>query len=468
MHARGLVGLVFVLLSASGLAACESDPEGTGGTGVGGDGSGGGAPADGPTFYKDVLPLLQRSCLTCHSAGRIGGFSLATYEEAKTQAGMIAAVTEAGIMPPWHAAETDACQPRLAFRDDPRLTDDEKALLRAWDDAGAPEGDPADGPPDFQIADPDLENADITMTPAEPFTVEGDRDEFVCVVYDPGLDADENVEAIHVVPGNTKVAHHALVFRLDRASADELSGGSERFDCFGAPPGDLIHAWAPGGRPLELPPTVGMPLAADQVLVVQMHYHPTGTSTEEDATSLQVRFMDDTPVYDYQIALPGNESGAPGLLPDPDDRGQPEFRIPAGSNEHVEQMTIEVPTIPIELPILVVANHMHYVGVDQRFWIERASPKADEPETECLLQTPSWDFNWQRLYMFDGDISELPTASSGDKLRLECRYDNSMSNPFVVQALAQQGLSAPQDVFLGETTLDEMCLAAVGFLTPHL
>jgi hypothetical protein len=142
--------------------------------------------------------------------------------------------------------------------------------------------------------------------------------------------------------------------------------------------------------------------------------------------------------------------------------------VPAGAEDHVEQMVIEVPEIPIELPVLVVGTHMHYVGVDIRLWVERDNPSADEPDSECLVHTPFWDFNWQRGYMYDAEIADLPTLSTGDKLRLECHYDNSMKNPFLAQALAEQGLSAPQEVRLGEQTLDEMCLGAIGFLVPHL
>lgn len=53
-------------------------------------------------------------------------------------------------------------------------------------------------------------------------------------------------------------------------------------------------------------------------------------------------------------------------------------------------------------------------------------------------------------------------ALPGDYLYLRCTYDNSMSNPYVVEALAQQRLDAPVPVFLGEETLDEMCLGVFG------
>ena len=81
---------------------------------------------------------------------------------------------------------------------------------------------------------------------------------------------------------------------------------------------------------------------------------------------------------------------------------------------------------------------------------------------ECLLQTPNWNFEWQRFYEYDAPIESLPFVRPGDRFELECHYDNSMSNPFVREALAEQGLDAPRDVVLGDETLDEMCLGVLG------
>jgi hypothetical protein len=86
------------------------------------------------------------------------------------------------------------------------------------------------------------------------------------------------------------------------------------------------------------------------------------------------------------------------------------------------------------------------------------------PAQECLLHTPKWDFNWQRVYQYNAPFDQLPLVRGGDKLRLRCKYNNSSSNPFVMEALESQGLQAPIDVRLGEQTLDEMCLAVVQIL----
>ena len=47
--------------------------------------------ADAPTFYKDVLPILQANCQTCHRPGEVAPMSLLTYEQARPWARAIKA-----------------------------------------------------------------------------------------------------------------------------------------------------------------------------------------------------------------------------------------------------------------------------------------------------------------------------------------------------------------------------------------
>jgi hypothetical protein len=448
---------VTMMLSA---AACES-------TGPGDTGGGGGSNSASVTFHRDVEPILHKSCLSCHSNGRIGGFSLEKYEEARPLAASIVAATQSRAMPPWGALSTEGCEPRFPFKGDISLSDEELATLQAWADADAPEGDIADAPPPFVPPPLGLPNKAQTLAPEEPSVVEGDSDLFECVVYDPALTEEKWIDGIHLVPGNAKVAHHALTFRTSREDANTLSGGTGRFPCFGGAPGQIVHVWAPGGNPFELPKDVGIKLTPDDVLIVQMHYHPTGTSVEEDSSEVELRYSDVVPPYQFVVTFPGNAAnGEDGLLPGPNDRGEPEFRVPAGVSDHTETMEIVIPPeIIIEVPILMAMTHMHYVGTDIRLDIERPF-SASQPLEECLVHTPQWDFNWQRMYTYDTPIDQLPKGKAGDILKLTCHYDNSMGNPFVKKALEEQGLSAPVDVVLGEETLNEMCLAPLGILVP--
>jgi hypothetical protein len=452
-------------LAGLGLAAVAC------GQGASDEADGGGAAGPAVTFHKDVEPLLHEHCLTCHSDGQIGGFSLASYDTAKKLAPTIVKRTSAREMPPFQAKPTADCEPRFSWKDDPSLTDAEIAVFKAWADQGTPEGDPADAPPPFVLQPSGLPSPDLELTAPETTTVSGTTDQFVCVIYDPKLPADTYIDGIHFVAGNTNVAHHALVFQAKRTDALAASGGAGQYaNCFGAPGTTLLDGWAPGGVPLELPEGVGMPIGADDVLVVQMHYHPRG-QTDTDQSKLQLRFAKAKPAWSYQTALIGNfKDASEGLLPDPDDtNGVPEFRIPANAARHVEDMVYTVPdAVSIQLPVLAVGTHMHYVGTDMRFSVERKNPTATQPANECLVETPKWDFNWQRWYVYDTDIASLPTVTAGDKLHMHCEYDNTKENPFVAKALADQSLSEPKDVVLGEQTLDEMCLGVAGVLVPNL
>ena len=100
------------------------------------------AAATPPTFHRDIEPILQRRCQTCHRPGEIGPFSLISYSDARPRARAIRAALLRRTMPPWFAAE--ASHP---FANDPSLTPAERETLLAWVAASAPRGNPADAPP---------------------------------------------------------------------------------------------------------------------------------------------------------------------------------------------------------------------------------------------------------------------------------------------------------------------------------
>src|SRR5215470_4046805 len=80
----------------------------------------------GPTFTKDIAPILQRSCENCHRADGVAPMALQTYEEVRPWARAIKQRTgigpHAGVMPPWYMEKNIGIQ---GFKDDPSLSDDE-------------------------------------------------------------------------------------------------------------------------------------------------------------------------------------------------------------------------------------------------------------------------------------------------------------------------------------------------------
>src|SRR6202161_632218 len=103
--------------------------------------SGNGEKNSPPTFYKDLLPILQSKCQNCHRTGQPAPMPLVTYDETRPWAGKIAAAVEMRMMPPWFA------DPRYGhFANDPSLSADQVASIVAWANAGAPAGDERDAP----------------------------------------------------------------------------------------------------------------------------------------------------------------------------------------------------------------------------------------------------------------------------------------------------------------------------------
>ncbi len=94
------------------------------------------------TFYKDVLPILQDHCQSCHRPGQLGPISFLTYKETKPWAEAIKHVAQSRQMPPWF---TNASFPATERHRALRLR--EIDTLVRWVEGGAMEGDPQDAPP---------------------------------------------------------------------------------------------------------------------------------------------------------------------------------------------------------------------------------------------------------------------------------------------------------------------------------
>jgi len=77
-------------------------------------------PATHLTYAKDVAPIMQRSCQTCHRPGTNAPMSLLTYEDVRPWARAIKNKVTQRLMPPWHIERNVGIQ---QFKDDPSLSD---------------------------------------------------------------------------------------------------------------------------------------------------------------------------------------------------------------------------------------------------------------------------------------------------------------------------------------------------------
>ncbi len=391
------------------------------------------SPESSPTYTRDIAPILNKHCVSCHRAGEIGPFGLLEYKDAAKRAEFLAEVTHSNRMPPWKP------EPGFgSFKDERRLTESEKSTIQAWAKAGAPEGDPKDLPKPvtfssgWLLGEPDL----VVEMPQEFTLPASGPDVYQCFVIPLNLKKDEAVIAVDFQPGNRKIVHHAILY-LDhsnqaRAKADPKTNSYTSFGGPGIRPTGNIGAWAPGTRPIPLPEGAGRYLKKGSDLVLQLHYHPSG-KVEKDKSKVGI-YLAKTPIKNYV--------GAVGVR-----TRQWALKIPA--NEAEQTFVDQSEPLPVNAKAIGILPHMHYLGKEMK--IDAKLPDGKEIP---LLWIKDWDFNWQGIYGYKEPI-DLP---KGTVITLKAVYDNSASNP-------RNPSSPPQKVTWGEQTTDEMCICGVQLIT---
>jgi mono/diheme cytochrome c family protein len=159
------------------------------------------------TFNKDVLPILQKNCQTCHRTGGIAPMALVTYDNVKPWAKAIKAAVLNKQMPPWFADPSVG-----SFRNAPEMTAADAKVLAAWADNGAREGNAADKPKDIAWIEGWRTQPDVIIEMPTPYRVaakgEGEVRQFM--IQNP-FKEDTWVTSIEIRPGNPSVVHHAML-----------------------------------------------------------------------------------------------------------------------------------------------------------------------------------------------------------------------------------------------------------------
>ncbi|MBI3725876.1 redoxin domain-containing protein [bacterium] len=384
------------------------------------------------TWTRDVAPIVNMHCVSCHRPGAIAPFSLTNYEEVAKRVKTVNAVTKTRYMPPWHA------EPGFGhFRDERRLSEREIALIAAWKDAGAPEGDRADLPPSCALETGwTLGEPDLVLKMPKAFEVPAKSDDiYRAFVLKADIPEDKFVTAIEFRPGAPTVVHHCITY-LDTsgvARKKEAAAGGFGYVAFGGPgftPSGSLGGWAPGATPSFLPDGMARHLPKKADIVCQIHYHPNGKA-ELDQSSVGIYFA--------KKAVTHTIHDIPLLNPNVD--------IPAGDSRYKREIKI---TLPIEVTVIGIVPHMHLLGREMK--VTATTPKG---VVHPGIWIKDWDFRWQDQYKYDKPYV-LPR---GTKIEVEAYYDNSTSNPYNPN-------SPPKRVTWGEQTTDEMCLCFVEIALP--
>lgn len=374
-----------------------------------------------PTFYKEVLPILQENCQTCHRpaglnlGGMIAPMPLITYAETRPWAKSIARSVAAREMPPWDAAE----HYNGVFDNERTLEQSEIDTLVAWATSGAGAGEPADAPAplewpatEWYIGEPD-----VVLTLAEPFHVDDDlRDLNINLpAQDIPLEIlteDRYVTAIEYKPATTAV-HHIIGFAVLPGGDGSMNGGVQ-----------MLAGIAPGAEASQFPPGYGIKIPKGSKMMLQMHYHKEpGPGTEVwDQSSVAIKFADG-PVKPMHVSSIGDPR---------------KMYVPANTKDHF--ITTEQ-TFDRGITIMGLLPHMHYRGTYSKY----VAKLPDGSESE-FLEVPNYDFNWQTRYRFK-EFLELP---AGTTIAVTMGYDNTSGNP--------NNPDPNSDVKWGDSTDEEMNL----------
>jgi len=353
------------------------------------DGNDGGlpalVPADPPTFYADVLGILQANCQTCHQpvgmnlGGMVAPMSFVTYEETRPWAPIIAHVVAEGVMPPWHADERH----RGTFAGERYLEAWEKETLIAWAEAGAPAGDPADAP---------LSSPVRTLAEGEWWI--GEPDLIIDVPFCLGDDVHDLYHTVQVQLTEEMLPEarwvKAIEHRVDPEVHHILGGVG------GLAPGHGPAIYDNGyGRLLEPGP---------RTISFNMHYYKEPGPGTSVCPKTEVGIVFHEPGYVVRYITRG------------DDLGMRDFLIPAGEPEYSRATEF---TFREDAWLLRFNPHMHLRGKSALF--EAIYPDGREEE---LLWIPRYDFNWQSHYAF----REPLWMPAGTRVRMTLTWDNSEDN----------------------------------------
>jgi len=388
------------------------------------------------TFTKDVAPIVQQNCQSCHRPGEGTPFSMMTYEDARPWAVMMKQMVVTRAMPPWFEdGKTEK------FENNRSLTQAQIDTIAAWVDAGAPEGDPKDMPPpvDF-VAGWTIPKPDIIYQLPHPFAIPATGImEYQYVIVPTGFTKDTWVQDVEAAPTDRSVVHHIVAY-VRRPGSNYFKGQpTETF--FEAPkaktdekaqkddvPSDWLVGYAPGQPPDMFVPGQAKLIPAGSDIVLEVHYMPEGKATTDQA-QVGLVLAKEAPKDRAMTLSAGNE----------------DFKIPPGDPDYRVDASF---TLRRDVTLLGMHPHMHMRGKDMSYRLILPSG-----ETRNILNVPHYNWRWQLWYNLAKPI-DLPAGT-----RIECtaHYDNSAKNP--------DNPDPTKTVTWGQQSFDEMmvCFFNVAF-----
>jgi mono/diheme cytochrome c family protein len=385
------------------------------------------------TYAKDVAPILQKHCVSCHRPNDIAPMSLMTYDEVLPFARMLRESVVQRKMPPWHA------DPAFGeFTNDARLTDEEIATIDAWVKSGTKKGDLEGSSSDPAAAGSGWHiKPDVIFTIPEFEVPKTAQDDYEYIYVPTTFTEDKWIQAAEVVPGDRRVVHHATVSVIDKSEVakhlEQHAKADNGEDKYHYRTGKVLHlrpdapviddgCAAPdgGGVPgepsgyLNIVPAIYLPghlaetrpagyalrIPAGSYLQFQVHYSNHHGLDLKDRTSIGLVFAREPVQHEIgQYEIWNNM-----------------FQIPSNDDNHRVTSCF---TLPKDVIVVAYTAHMHFRG--KNMLTKAIYPDGHE---EVLLYVPHYDFRWQETYF----LKKQFVLPKGTKLMTVAYFDNSKNN----------------------------------------
>ena len=352
------------------------------------------------TFTKDVAPILQRSCQTCHRPGSIAPMSLITYEDARPWARSMKQRVSLREMPPWFIERNIGLQ---KFKDDPSLSDAEIATIVKWADSGAPQGNLADLPRPRQFADADqwhLGKPDLIVQTPKALTVAAEApDWWVDLQADSGLTEDRYIKAVESkpsLPKSEKVVHHAVTnMRFPSTDNDNTAEGRS-----------FLNEYAVGKNADIFPEGTGRLIKAGTKIDFNLHVHSVGEEIQAGVAVAMVLYPKGVVPKHVVVAEHVGDSYDTIDIPANSDNARADgyFRL----NKPAQVVSFQ--------------PHMHNRG--SRECVEAIYPTGKVETLSCAKHNFAWMIN----YSYADDVA--PLLPAGTTLHIINWYDNTAKNKY--------------------------------------
>jgi len=401
------------------------------------------APANAPTFSKDIAPILQAKCQACHQPNSIAPMSLITFAESRPWARSIKQRVATRQMPPWHIDQSVGVQ---KFKNDMSLTQKQIDTIVAWVDAGAPQGDPKDLPApkpissdnEWQGVKDGFGPPDLIIKSSEYKMEPNHQDVWYRPQSDIPITEPRWVRMVEIRPSNLKARktiHHSIAYLMLNDDPDAVSQGTANGPAPAASRDDLVSRrpqlmeWAIGKGYDRFREGTGKLIVPGEKISWDQHIHASSEEVEsgsEIGLWLYPKGQEPTK-RSYLIGFTGLRER--GFLD-----------IPPNSLAFTEGFTV----LKENTIITNFQPHFHLRG--KAMQVEAILPDGSR---QIVSYVGNFNFNWMTNYIYADDAA--PVFPKGTVIHVSAWYDNTKNNP--------TNPDPEQWVGYGDRTVDEMAHA---------